>query len=128
MSAGTSMRTTPDAGARPQATVRRNAPAWPPSRRTVVGDRCTATGTLPAGAGPLPCIQYRAYTGCAGSTLSATAPRGGAASAGIATIVVSPARGTVTAATDSTMGTGSLGPSSHRPVAAADAIPVNRPT
>ena len=32
-----------------------------------VGERCTATGRLPAGAGPLPCSQYRANTGWAGS-------------------------------------------------------------
>ena len=31
------------------------------------GDRCTATGRLPAGAGPLPCSQYLVKTGWAGS-------------------------------------------------------------
>src|SRR6202008_3047442 len=41
--------------------------AVPPPSATRVGEKCTATGTFPAGAGPFPCSQYLVKTGCAGS-------------------------------------------------------------
>ncbi|HLI41126.1 MAG TPA: hypothetical protein VKV35_05730 [Streptosporangiaceae bacterium] len=56
--AGTSSRTVPAAARGPQATVSRR-PARPAGSgsATLVGDRCTATGRFPAGAGPVPCSQ-----------------------------------------------------------------------
>src|SRR5262245_12989144 len=68
---GTSRVTLPATGAGPHATVsdRPAGASVPPGASSVTwsGDMCTATGRFPAGAGPLPCSQYRVNTGCAGS-------------------------------------------------------------
>src|SRR5262249_61626733 len=75
---GASTVISPAAAPGPQATVRHSpvGAATPPGASSVTrpGARCTATGRFPAGAGPLPCSQYRVNTGWAGS-----APVGGAA-------------------------------------------------
>ena len=54
--------TVPAAGSAPQPTVSVSAAASPGSgpgigSATLTGDRCTATGRFPAGAGPFPCSQ-----------------------------------------------------------------------
>ena len=55
------------------------APPSGPASAIRPGDRCTATGRFPAGAGPLPCSQYRVNTGWAGL---GGPPRPGAGRAG----------------------------------------------
>src|SRR6185437_8974415 len=65
--AGIPRFTEPETGAGPQATVSLIAVLSPGCGADRPGDRCTATGRLPAGAGPLPCSQYLVKTGWAGS-------------------------------------------------------------
>ncbi len=59
--------TVPETGAGPHATVSLIAVLSPGAGSARPGDRWTATGRLPAGAGPLPCSQYLVKIGCAGS-------------------------------------------------------------
>ena len=71
--------TNPLAGSGPPATVSRSgAPvaSGAAASATRPGDRCTATGRFPAGAGPLPCSQYREKTGWAGSGGAPPGPGG----------------------------------------------------
>src|ERR1039458_7171444 len=72
---GTSSSVTPEAGASPPATVSRTwGSSAGPDRATRTGERCTASGRFPAGAGPLPCSQYLVNTGWAGSWLAVPRP------------------------------------------------------
>src|SRR6516165_4045398 len=120
---GTSRVTSPATGPGPPATVR-PSPAGasvPPGGFSVTwsGDRCTATGRFPAGAGPLPCSQYRVKTGWTGSGGVAVDPGGvapgaavagpgsaGAGPAGASIRVTVPAAGTCTTAPSGVAGSG----------------------
>src|SRR6185437_6396395 len=65
--AGMPSVTVPEIGAGPQATLSLTTVVSPGAGATKPGDKYTATGRLPAGAGPLPCSQYLVNTGWAGS-------------------------------------------------------------
>src|SRR6202035_5902154 len=82
---GTTSSTWPLAPAGPHATVSVSRAASPPDSAaascspaspcspaapasvTLVGEKCTATGTFPAGAAPFPCSQYLGRSGGGGT-------------------------------------------------------------
>src|SRR5215472_7079317 len=95
--------TVPETGSGPQATLSLITVVSPGAGATKPGDRYTATGRLPTGAGPLPCSQYLVNTGCAGSgagcaagTLGWAASRTEARSAGSTASVTAERGGTMT--------------------------------
>src|SRR5215472_18255595 len=130
--AGRSSCTVPDAGTGPQATVSLSRPSSPGRKASRPGDRCTATGRFPAGAGPLPCSQYLVKIGWAGSGGEPLAAEPASAPAAVITwsgrtlSVTVPRSGTPTVTMPSAPPAGWTSPSSSRLVTAAPDAPVNR--
>src|SRR5215472_7973791 len=95
--------TAPVTATGPPATVTRSGAGSPgpsapgPASAIRIGDRCTATGRFPAGAGPLPCSQYRVNTGWTGSASGAEPAAPPVTGSGPGSFAVAAARVTIPA-------------------------------